>query len=629
MLLGNGLPLVEEPFWSSLLAILLLLGMAAFLGTVAEHLRQSAIVGYLVAGTLIGPNGLRWIADPQPLGQLAELGVALLLFAIGLEFSIQELLRLGRVALWAGAAQVLVTLAVVTGVGSFAVPWKTAFVLACMVTMSSTACVLRVLADRAELELPSGRLSLAILLFQDAAVVPLMLLVSLMGRSGSLQSALQQLGLVVLTGGILVLVLHGLFSYLAPPLFALQARFRNRDLPILLAVALALAAAWLAHRAGFSPAMGAFIAGALLGVSPFANQIRADVGPIKTTLVTLFFASVGMLGDPVWLVRNAGWVAAAVVLVLLVKIVLTSTVACWAGARVRFAVATGISLAQIGEFSLVLATLAYHDRAGGGLLNEHLFRTMISATILTLLLTPYMMAVAGPVSVWSENRIESWLPVLRRVLTLWRRVRRPRPSVSTPGPTVQEGSAARSTHDEGLQAASQPVSEGGTAVGQPCTADLALSTQENDRSPISTCPLILIIGFGPAGQRVAEDLMARHKSELVVVDLNPENVATARRYGLRTVLGDATQRDILEHAGVRRAAAVVVTVPTPQAARMIIQLVRHESPGAMIFARSRYHVYRWALLHAGAHVVVDEEDGLGHQLAEQVLRAFHEPTTDN
>ncbi|GIW96100.1 MAG: sodium/hydrogen exchanger [Pirellulaceae bacterium] len=560
-----------DPVWQGLLSVMILLGLAAFLGTVAEHLRQSAIVGYLIAGTLAGPHAWNLIPSPEVLRQVSELGVALLLFTIGLEFSLPELKRLGRAGLVAGFGQIIVTMGLTMAAVSFWLGWRAAVVVGSMVTMSSTACVLRLLVDRAEMESPHGRLSLAVLLLQDAAVIPLMLAVSLLARTGPWQTAVPKLLSALALGLVVIVLLYLLFQYVAPPLFALQARYRNRDLPILLAMTLALGAAVSAHAVGLSAAMGAFLAGVLLAVSPFAYQVRADVGPVKTVLVTLFFASVGMFGDPVWLIHNWPPVLAAALCIVVGKSLLVALICALAGVRLQFAVATGLTLAQVGEFSFVLATIAYHPAEGRALIDDTTFRTLLSATIVSLLLTPYLIAIAIPAGLWCE-----------RVWRLFRRRRLPVPAAGT---------------------AAEP--SGG-------------ETEETTRP-------IVIVGFGPAGQRVAEELLAHGMNHIVVIDINPDNVAHARRYGLDGVLGDATQIEILEHAEVPQAAAVVLTVPMPQTARFLIQLIRHQAPSAMVIARSRYHIYRWALVQAGAHVVVDEEDEVGQVLARQLLAALQSP----
>lgn len=558
--------------WHSLLEILLLLGLAMILGTFAERLRQSAIVGYLIAGTVIGPSVLGFVSNQQEIFNIAELGVALLLFAIGLEFSPKRLLSLGKIPLIAGPLQVVLTLtagAIVSWMLGLAFP--AALVIGAMVALSSTACVLRILTDRAEIDTPYGRISLGILLIQDVAVVPLMLLVTVLTTGGTVAAVLWQLALAVASASLLIAAFYVLFNYVAPNLLRLKTWRRNRDLPILLAVVMAIGSAWVAHRLGLSPAMGAFVAGVLLAVSPFAVQIRADIEPVKTIMVTLFFAAVGMFGDVVWLFQHLGLVCGVVAAIVLGKGMLIAIVTRFSRGRMQFAIASAFCLAQVGEFSFVLATIARGDGAGNSILSDTSFRAIVSATIISLLITPYLIAVAPHAGAWFER-------CLRR---------------------LRKGKTADIEAGEG------------EIVDEPGRRDS-----------------IFIIGFGPAGQRAAEDLISSHQNQLVVIDINPDNIEIAQRYGLAAHIGDATQSEILEHAGIHRANLVIITVPSPLTSRKLVHLVRQHASGAIIFARARYHVHRWQLVHAGAHVVVDEEDRVGHELAAQVLASLNEQSVD-
>ncbi len=563
--------------WQSLLEILLLLGMAMILGTLAERLRQSAIVGYLIAGSIIGPSVLGLVSNQQDIFAIAELGVVLLMFAIGLEFSPRRLLSLGKTPLIAGMLQVVSTLIVGAVAGlAFGVGVSAALVIGSMIALSSTACVLRILEDRAEFDSIYGRISLGVLLIQDIAFVPLLLLVTVLTKGGTVASVLWQLTLAVASAALLVVVFYGLFNYVAPRLLQLRTWQRNRDLPILLAVVMAMGSAWFAHRLGLSPAMGAFVAGVVLAMSPFATQIRADIKPVRIILVTLFFASVGMFCDVGWLLQNLGLVIGIAMAIVLGKAVVFAVVALASGARLQFAIAAALCLAQVGEFSFVLATIAFGGGDGNGILSETAFRAIVSATIISLLVTPYLIAVAPSAGGWLERRIR----------------RRPK--------------------DAGTD-----MAQGSKETASELTDDVA---RKRDR--------IFIIGFGPAGQRVAEDLILLHKNQLVVIDVNSDNFKIAKRYGLVSHLGDATQLDILEHAAIELANLVIITVPSLITSRELIHLVRHHTADAMIFAQARYHIHRWQLVRAGAHVVVDEEDQVGRELASKALIQLNEENPD-
>jgi CPA2 family monovalent cation:H+ antiporter-2 len=562
--------------WSVLWDILVLLAMALVLGTLAERLGQSVIVGYLIAGTLVGPNVLGWISTQDELFNIAELGVALLLFAIGLEFSPRRLLSLGSIVLKTGPLQVVITAVLGFGVAVLCgLDAREALVVGMMVAVSSTACVLRLLTDRVEVDSEHGRTALGILLIQDAAVIPMMLLVSVMATGGTWGMIAGKLALALILAVVLIGLFYALFNIVAPRLLLLPTWRKNRDLPILLAVIMATGSAWGTHAVGLSPALGAFVAGVLLAVSPFATQVRADTRPLTTLMVTLFFAAIGMFGDPVWVVGHWVVVAGIVLAIIVGKPLVIALLARAFGRPWRYAIAAGLCLAQAGEFSFVLATIAQSNITGVALMSPFTFRAMVSATIVTLLFTPYFVAVAP----WAGARCEG-------MLLRWRRRQ---------GAVTLEESATT--------VGSESVGEGLTAPSE----------------------VILIVGFGPAGQRVAEGLMDSRQQNMTAVDLNVDNIEVARRYGLVAHLGDATNRDILEHAGIYKARAVVITVPDHATTCQLIHLVRDLAPEALIVARCRYHILHWELLHAGAHEVVDEEDQLGRRLAAQVRKLVGMP----
>ena len=245
-------------------------------GPLAQRLRQSPIIGYLLAGAVLGPL----LFNAEVVNQTAELGVALLLFSIGLEFSFERLIRMGRMAFGGGSVQVAATMVIVTLalVGPLGLPQ--AVTVGAIVSLSSTAVVMRVLVDRSEVDSVRGRSCLAILLLQDIAIVPLVIMVSLFTPSAADLNI--PLHILKIGGSALGLaaILYILLHFLVPRLLSMGTLFANRELTVLLALTVALGAAWAAHALDISPALGAFVAGMLLGGSPYATQIRADIGAV-------------------------------------------------------------------------------------------------------------------------------------------------------------------------------------------------------------------------------------------------------------------------------------------------------------------------------------------------------------
>ncbi len=545
--------------WTSLLDILILLTAALLLGSICERLKQNAILGYLLAGTLLGPNALDWMPNHEAIGTIAELGVALLLFTIGLEFSWRKLRNIGTIALGGGTAQVVITGAIACGVCMlFGTGGRAAFAIGAMIALSSTAFVLRLLVSRAEIDSVHGRNALGILLLQDIAVVPLILIVSALGSEEGASSGdiILSLGRSSLYALALVIGLYLILNHVLPRLLRADQVSRNRDVPVLLAMITAIGAAWISHELGLSPVLGAFIAGMMLADSPFANQIHSDVSSLRSLFVILFFSSIGMLGDPSFVWEHWPLFIAVVAAIIFGKAIITSGVARMLGSSWGHAIAAGVCLAQVGEFSFVIAEMAH----GGGLLDEHVFKLIIAATIGTLFLTPFMVGTA---------------PHMAKLVGRWF-----------------------------------------------TSSQLALDETKDEDSPDSTelQDHIIIIGFGPAGQCIAETLMSRHKSSMLILDLNPKAMDLANTLGLRAGIGDATHRDVLDHACVAKARVVVVALPDPATVRLVISHIRYMSDHVPVVARARYHLYSRELTTAGAEVVVDEETEVGKRMAAAVRR---------
>ena len=376
--------------WPLLIKLFLLLLTAYAAGILAQFFRQSAIVGYLLAGSIVGTL----LFNYDTVSSVAELGVALLLFSIGLEFSFQHLKSLGKDLLSGGALQVILTLAAITGVMRFFIPTSQAVVIGCAFAVSSTAIVLRVLLDSAQMDSSRGRMSLGILLVQDLAVVPLVLMVSLMGDAGTLTSVLIRIAKVFAAAGGLVLVFYLMFYWIIPWLLKREGLFANRELTILLAILSAMGAIGGAHAVGLSPALGAFLAGMLLAESPFATQIRSDIDAIRTLFVVLFFTSIGMLLDLGWLAVHIHLVLPAVLVAFLIKVLIVYIILRMLRVDRQAALGTGITLGQVGEFAFVLVA-AGRD---AGIIGPDLFAGVVSITMLSMFLAPYMVSFAEPLA---------------------------------------------------------------------------------------------------------------------------------------------------------------------------------------------------------------------------------------
>ncbi|MBI3063290.1 MAG: cation:proton antiporter, partial [Deltaproteobacteria bacterium] len=349
-----------------------------------HKLRLPAIVGFLLAGVIMGPNGLKWIRAIEQVETLAEIGVVLLLFTIGLEFSLERILPIRRHVLWAGGLQiVLTTLAVVLVSSSLGFSLEVGIFYGFLVSLSSTAIVLRIYNERGEIDAPQGRWAAGILLFQDLCIVPMILLVPILGQSGrgsylligwALAKAVLLLGLIVLAA-----------RRLLPWILRQVALLRNRELFILFVIFVCLGTAWLTSQAGLSLALGAFIAGLVISESEFSHQIVADILPLRDTFSGIFFISIGMLLDLHFLAQDIFTPLLNSSLIVALKSAVVLLVLWLVYGSVRLGVVLALSLAQIGEFSFILA------RAGRdyGLLSAVGEQTFLAASILSMIATPF------------------------------------------------------------------------------------------------------------------------------------------------------------------------------------------------------------------------------------------------
>lgn len=386
--------------WTTLGHIIILLSSSLLLGGFFSRIGQSPLVGYLFAGMLLGgPGSVHLVGSEHEIEAISELGVALLLFSLGLEFSVNRLKKLGVKPLLGGTLQVVFTIAVAYLLAvNFGLPAKESIAFGIMVSLSSTAIVLRILMEKAVLEAPHGRNSLAVLLSQDIAVVPLALIMTVLGNNGPIQSVLLDVGQLFLMAIGLVLLLYVL-NKVALLTLGMLTLHRNRELTVIFAVVAGLGSSWAAHYAGISPALGAFVAGMMLGSSPFATQIRADISPLRVILLTLFFGAAGMLADPVWIIQNWERVLVVAMMVTIGKLLIVWLIFKLLGHSTRVASSTGLALAQIGEFAFVLGSIGRVN----GVVSEELYALVISVTIASFVLSAFLVPLAPAFGDWVAN----------------------------------------------------------------------------------------------------------------------------------------------------------------------------------------------------------------------------------
>lgn len=541
--------------WNLLIEIVILLGACLLLGGICSRLRQSPLVGYLIAGMLLGgPGSINVIQGQHDIEAIAELGVALLLFSLGLEFSWERVKQLGVRALLAGMLQVLLT-AMAFGAASvlFHVPWKESIVIGAMFSLSSTAAVLRVLVEEGELDGLHGRNSLAVLLVQDMAVVPLAILMTLLAQGGTPQEVAIHVGKVLGLATALIVGLYVLLNFVAVRFMIVMSLERNRELSVVLAIVCGLGATWSAHSIGLSPALGAFVAGMFLGSSPFATQVRSDVSSLKTVLLTLFFGAVGIVADPIWIFNHILTVLLLSAGILAIKMIILGAILQFLGFPRQPALASAICLSQVGEFAFVLGTTAKQ----GGILQDETYRVLVSSAIMTLLATPYLVRTAPLVASLIER-----------------------------------------------------------SMGK--RKSKFISTHQNEKF----LPDVVIVGFGPAGQAIANEIKG-YGVKVLILELNPTVLEAAKALGLEAQIGDATQHEVLIHAHIESAKLIVVTLPARVEALTVLSHCRILAPDAQIVVRSRYQRHQTEFSEAGAHAVFGDEQEVANRIASHVRAQVH------
>jgi CPA2 family monovalent cation:H+ antiporter-2 len=536
--------------------VVVVLAVCVIFGLIAQRLGQSVLVGYVLAGVLVGgPSSLGIVDDIQSFSFMGEVGIALLLFTVGLDLSFDKVRKFGRTALIAGTAQVTTTTVVAGGVAlAFGTSWSAAFVIGFAVSLSSTAVVMSVLADRAETDSVHGLVATGILLAQDIIVVVVLILVPLLpgAEGGSSDGFARELAVALLKLIGLTVAIFVIERELLRRLFIAGAGTRARELLAVASITVSLGAIASCWALDLSPALGGFIAGIIMADAVYAPFVRADIAPIRMGLVAVFFAYVGMVADVDWLIRHLPLVLLTVVAVVGGKAILG-----WVSARIArvpatAAIMTAIALAQLGEFSF--AVLASGETVG--LLDADVFRLIISVSVVSLIMTPQLIQVTSS--------------------TLQKR-------------SLADGNGVDldATPDETALAPHAIVIGAGPA-GR-AVADALAAAQV----PVT------VIELNPRTETGAAD------DDLPL--------------GTRVVFGDASHLDTLQSAGIGAAKIVVVTIPDPTATSTIIAQCRQLLPDLPIVARGRYNMYLDDLVSAGATTVIDEESVTGTSIANAAL----------
>ena len=368
-----------------ILLIFSVLGVAFF-----RALRMPAMLAYFIVGLLLGPHTFGLLPDTEASREFAEFGIVFLMFSIGLEFSLPQLYAMRKKVVGVGGSQVLITLIVIMGVGKFAgLTWPAAFVVAAALTMSSTAIVSKMLAERLDLNSRHGRLSIGTLLFQDIAVVPILVLIPALATTGLDISVV--LGVAFLKAAFMLLFLFTIGKWLINPWFNLVAAQRSRELFVMNVLMVTLLLAYVTSLAGLSYALGAFIAGMLISETRYRYQVESDISPFRDILLGLFFISVGMLLNVSEIAQNIGYILLVLVAFMVFKAIVLVVVIRLMKYETGVAVRTAVILAQAGEFGFVILALG----AEQGLIGGQALQITLAASLLSMIIAPFLVQHNG------------------------------------------------------------------------------------------------------------------------------------------------------------------------------------------------------------------------------------------
>ena len=527
-----------------------------------HQFRLPSIAGFLVAGALIGPHGLNLISDVGTVQVLAEIGVVLLLFTIGIEFSLVQLASLRRLLLIAAPIQVGGVIAIAWLGGMLAgVPGPQAIFWGFLLSLSSTAIVLKALAASGDSDSLHGRATIGILVFQDLAVVPMILLAPILASpsEGALTSILITLGKSVVVVGCIVAAAW----YAVPKLLEHIVRSRSRELFLLTIIVMCLGIAWLTSLGGLSLALGAFIAGLVISESEYSHQAMAEVLPFRDSFNSLFFVSIGILMDWRILLQYPAVVTGLLFVVLLVKFVSGAGAVLAVSVPPRSAVMTGIALAQVGEFSFLLAQVGQEN----GLLSGSPYQIFLAVSVCSMIITPFLM---------------QWSPHLARRVEAVQRVRHWFPGRTTAHVLETEGRHLRIKDH------------------------------------------VIIVGYGLNGRNLAR-VLGETEVPYIALDLDGDTVRREAQHGLPLYYGDATNPNVLRHVKIEDARVLVVAISDPFMARRTVQVARGLNPKIHIVVRTRYLRELEELHQLGADDVVPEEFETSIEIFALVLRTYNMP----
>ncbi|MFN3402504.1 MAG: cation:proton antiporter [Cytophagaceae bacterium] len=548
------IPLIQD--------IIIVLGLAVLVILVFQKLNIPTILGFLFTGTIAGPHGLSLIKVSHEVELLAEIGVILLLFIIGIEFSLKKFFSMQRIVLLGGTIQVFITIGIIAGIVYLSgLPAGTSTFVGFLIALSSTAIVMKLIQEKNLMNSPHGKASLGILIFQDIIVVPMMLFTPyLTGESQAMGWNLLLLSLKVI---LIILFVIVAARYVVPRLLYQVAKTKSRELFLLSIVVICFSVAGLTSYMELSLALGAFLAGLIISESEYSHQATGNILPFRELFTSFFFISIGMLLDLNFLIKHFHYVILISLSVIVIKLLIASFAGYVLKFSARSSILLGVALAQVGEFAFILSETGLHYN----LLTEEVYQYFLSVSIITMAATPFL--VNYDIKIYEfVNKI--FLPdkLVQRMERL-----------------------KKYTHQKGIDAL-------------------------NDH--------LVIIGYGVNGQNVAKAAKSSG-IPYVILEMNADTVRAEKAKGEPIIFGDAVQPVILSHVSIHKARVAVIAVSDPVATKQIIVNIRMENKKIQIIVRTRFVQEMESLFRLGADEVIPEEFETSIEIFTRVLSRYLVP----
>lgn len=548
--------------------ILIILAIIIPITFLANRLRFPTVIGFLFTGIIIGPHALGWVQDREAIQTIAEFGVILLLFSVGLEFSLEKLFKVKRLLLIAGGGQVFLTVGLVWLMATLVhLPPVTGFIFGSLIAMSSTAIIMKILGDKRDIDTPVGRITLTISLFQDMFIVPLMLMLPYLNQpemfnwihfTSTMALSLTAIVIVIVVARIIIpnLILHII-------------RQQNRELFFITIIFISIGTAWVSSLVGLSLAIGAFFAGLIISESEYSHQITSEILPVKDILMAVFFISIGMMINPEFIKNNYIILLGLVIVIVFLKSTIVFALVYLLKYPAQMGISAGLTLSQIGEFSFVIAIEAMHY----DLLSPDLYQFFLGASLLTMTISPFFISYSESIGQWIQKTFH--LPELM---------------------PFRATKLSRMMDTEKFTELSDTKKDGH----------------------------IVIVGYGTTGEYLT-NVFREIQLPVTLCELIYDRYRKAKSVHSSTVFGDAASPVIAERARINAAKLMIITTGNKDAAIRIIKTAKSLNPDLSIIARTRRLESVEILYKIGADAVIPEELETTIEILALALRQFRIP----